>query len=59
MNVFENPWKFYRHPFKWLKYFFCSFKNFVDRFMRLNIIVTHDKILYSACKIFAFVVEKF
>lgn len=26
MNVFKNPWKFYRHPFKWLEYFFRAFK---------------------------------
>lgn len=26
MNVFKNPWKFYRHPFKWIEYLFRSFK---------------------------------
>lgn len=26
MNVFKNPWKFYRAPFKWFKYLFRSFK---------------------------------
>ena len=31
MNVFENPWKFYRHPFKRLEHFFCSFKNAYQR----------------------------
>ena len=57
MNVFENPWKFYRHPFKWLKYFFRSFKNAYQRAVKgycnmdlWNLAVYYTKIISGSLR---------